>query len=111
MKRNRKTSCDVCGRGTETNHAHHVPAHRLDEPNSYTICTRADCDSLGDHITWLLNGNPDLDYLTFEHLLDTLDGHDEAKSKFTPEWERPDTGRPAGEPTHITDYTGVLTDE
>lgn len=111
MKRNRKTSCDVCGRGTDTDRAHHVASHQLDEPNNYTICTRADCDSLGEHLTWWLRENPDIDWHTFEELLDTLDGHDKAKEKFTPTWERTSRRRLPGNYTRITDYTEVTLDE
>lgn len=101
-----KTSCDVCGRGTKTHYAHIVPAHRLDEPNRYTICSRADCDSLGDHLTWWLRENPDVDWHTFEELLGILDGHEHVKKKFTPTWERPARRSLPGDPAQISDFTG-----
>lgn len=105
MSRDTKTSCDVCGRGTDQSYARHIPAHRLDEPNSYTICTRADCDSLSDAIDLWLRDNEDVDWFTFDELLETIDGCDKAKQKFTPKWERTYSGAPIGDPTHITDYT------
>lgn len=88
IRNNSKTSCDVCGRGTETGRAHHVPSERLAEPYRYTICTRRECDSLGNHLRWWLEQNPDWHVeKTFQELLNELDGHEAAKAKFTPKWD------------------------
>jgi hypothetical protein len=57
-----------------------------------------------------LRDNPDVDWYTFSEVLDTIDGHEAVKRKFTPKWERPSILSVPGEPTYINDFTEVTED-